>query len=161
MQEFPPLQPWPGPSHHQPVVVQRNSVVSRNENFLDTGLPSPTSSDQRRSLSRPASRGPPGMDWMGRQTPSDHGRSMTLPARIKYSQDSSLPRPDLTEDSFDSDLNSPRTRTSKSGLHEDCTVVPPSPAPNAAQQNIIQNNLTDPSFGSHMNFSSHHQYRGI
>ena len=158
MQEFPPQQPWPGPGHHQPVVVQRNSVVSRNENFLEAGLPSPTSSDQRRSVSRPTSRGPPGnLDWMGRQQTPGDGRSMTLPARIKYSQDS-LPR-DIT-DSFDSD-NSPRTRTSKSGLHEDGgTVVPPSPAPNA-QQNIIQNNFTDPSFGSHMNFSSHHQYRGI
>ena len=130
MQEFPPLQPWPGPSHHQPVVVQRNSVVSRNENFLEAGLPSPTSSDQRRSVSRPTSRGPPGnLDWMGRQQTPGDGRSMTLPARIKYSQDS-LPR-DIT-DSFDSD-NSPRTRTSKSGLHEDGgTVVPPSPAPNAS-----------------------------
>ena len=47
---------------------------------------------------------------------------MTLPARIKYSQDVSSGRP---ESSFED--NSPRTRTSKSGLPEDAEVVPPSP----------------------------------
>ena len=176
--------PWqqqrPGstPGHQTP--VQRNSVASRQENFLSSGLPStsPSTSDgprqpQRpRSVSRPASRGPavpaPGAspDWVGRPghsapAPGSGARSMTLPARIKYSQDS-LPRGlgESGDTSFSASEteNSPRTRTSKSGLHEDSEPVPPSPAP--PQQNIIQNNFPDPSFSSHKDLTSHPNYRG-
>ena len=158
-------QPQQYPAHHghvshQGQVIQRNSVVQRNENFLDASLPSPgpgPTYDQRRSVSRPTSRGPSSSDRMGRQTSRDslQNKSMTLPARVKYSQDS-LPR-DM--DSFDSD-NSPRTRTSKSGIHEDSQPVPPSPGP-LAQPNIIQNKFSDPSFSSHKDFTSHQNYRGI
>ena len=119
----------PGQPSQQPPVIQRNTVVKRNDNFLDSSLPSPTcDATQRRSVSRPSSRGPD----MGRQQSRDSlaAKSMTLPARIRYSQDS------------DSD-NSPRSRTSKSGLHEDSCPVPPSPSP--AQHNMIDNNVSNPS----------------
>ena len=117
--------------HHSqpPPVIQRNTVVSRNDNFLDSSLPSPTcDANQRRSVSRPSSRGAD----MGRQNSRDSltAKSMTLPTRTRYWQDS------------DSD-NSPRSRTSKSGLHEDSCPVPPSPSP--AQQNIVDSNFTNQS----------------
>ena len=159
-------QTWQSPrdvSHqsHQPP-VQRNSFVAsgRNENFLDGGLPTPTSEGhhQRRSVSRPTSRGPSASDWMGRQTSPRDSRSLTLPARIKYSQDS-LPRDNSLDTSLSEDV-SPRTRTSKSGLHEDSEPVPPSPASVPAQQNISQNTLSDPSFSSHRDLTSHQNYRG-
>ena len=149
-------------THQTP--VQRNSFVAsgQNENFLDGGLPntSPTSEghQQRRSVSRPTSRGPSSSDWMGRQTSPRDSRSMTLPARIKYSQDS-LPR-DISLDTSLSEDMSPRTRTSKSGLHEDSEPVPPSPALGPAQQNVSQNTLSDPSFSSHKDLTSHQNYRG-
>ena len=148
-------------SHQTP--VQRNSFVAsgRNENFLDGGLPNTSSTEghhQRRSVSRPTSRGPSASDWMGRQTSPRDSRSMTLPARIKYSQDS-LPRDNSLDTSLSEDV-SPRTRTSKSGLHEDSEPVPPSPALGPAQQNISQNTLSDPSFSSHKDLTSHQNYRG-
>ena len=55
---------------------------------------------------------------------------MTLPARIKYSQENS-PR---EMNNFDSE-NSPRTRTSKSGLPEAGDPVPPSPSPVSSPSN--------------------------
>ena len=148
---------------HQ-TTVQRNSFVAsgRNDAFLGGGLPntSPTSEghQKRRSVSRPTSRGPSSSDWMGRQTSPRDSRSMTLPARIKYSQDS-LPR-DISLDTSLSEDVSPRTRTSKSGLHEDSEPVPPSPAPGPAQQNLSQNTLSDPSLSSHKDLTSHLNYRG-
>jgi len=113
--------------NRQTPVPQRNSV-NRQSNFLEAGLPNPTSDhNERRTVSRPTSRGPVSPEWMGRQPLSKdtiNSKSMTLPARIKYSQENS-PR-DMS--SFDSD-NSPRTRTSKSGLPEAGDPVPPSPSP--------------------------------
>jgi len=113
--------------NRQTPVPQRNSV-NRQSNFLEAGLPNPTSdSNERRTVSRPTSRGPVSPEWMGRQSLSKdtiNSKSMTLPARIKYSQENS-PR-DMS--SFDSD-NSPRTRTSKSGLPDAGDPVPPSPSP--------------------------------
>ena len=113
--------------NHQTPVPQRNSV-NRQSNFLEAGLPNPTSDNtERRTVSRPTSRGPVSPEWMGRQSLSKdtlNSKSMTLPARIKYSQENS-PR---EMSSFDSD-NSPRTRTSKSGLPEAGDPVPPSPSP--------------------------------
>ena len=102
----------------------RNSAApssQRAENFLEHGLPTLNSGGGGgpiHNTSRPSSRGPASR---GRQTDMA-ARSMTLPARIKYSQDVSSGRP---ESSFED--NSPRTRTSKSGLPEDAEVVPPSP----------------------------------
>lgn len=113
--------------NRQTPVPTRNSV-NRQSNFLEGSLPNPTSdSNDRRTVSRPTSRGPVSPDWMGRQSLSKdtiHAKSMTLPARIKYSQENS-PR---EMNSFDSE-NSPRTRTSKSGLPEAGDPVPPSPSP--------------------------------
>ena len=129
----------------QPPVIQRNTVVKRNDNFLDCSLPSPTcDSTQRRSASRPSSRGPD----MGRQHSRDSlaSKSLTLPARIRYSQDS-----DETD-------NSPRSRTSKSGLHEDSCPVPPSPSP--AQHNMIDNNVSNPSNSPQKDDWSHQNSRG-
>ena len=162
MQEFKPghgyhnpsWQPSPNMNHG---VIQRNSVVQRNENFLDGSLPNP-SSDPAHPQMRPTSRDPAASDRMGRQSSRDSlsGKSMTLPARIKYSQDS-LPR----DQSFDSD-NSPRTRTSKSGLQDYGEPVPASPGPSTVtHQNNNQNKYIDPSFSSHKDFSSHQNYRGI
>merc|ERR1719422_1647344 len=102
----------------------RNSAApssQRAENFLEHGPPTPNSGGGGgpiHNTSRPSSRGPASR---GRHTDMA-ARSMTLPARIKYSQDISSGRPDS---SFED--NSPRTRTSKSGLPEDAEVVPPSP----------------------------------
>ena len=102
----------------------RNSAApssQRAENFLEHGLPTLNSGGGGgpiHNTSRPSSRGPASR---GRHTDMT-ARSMTLPARIKYSQDVSSGRP---ESSFED--NSPRTRTSKSGLPEDAEVVPPSP----------------------------------
>ena len=102
----------------------RNSAApssQRAENFLEHGLPTPNSGGGGgpiHNTSRPSSRGAASR---GRHTDMA-ARSMTLPARIKYSQDVSSGRP---ESSFED--NSPRTRTSKSGLPEDAEVVPPSP----------------------------------
>ena len=102
----------------------RNSAApssQRAQNFLEHGLPTPNNGPgggPTHNTSRPSSRGAG-----GRGRPADMAaRSMTLPARIKYSQDLSSGRP---ENSFED--NSPRTRTSKSGLPEDSEVVPPSP----------------------------------
>ena len=128
----------------QPPVIQRNTVVKRNDNFLDSSLPSPTCDPtQRRSVSRPSSRGPD----LGRQQSRDSlsARSLTLPARVRYSQDS------------DSD-NSPRSRTSKSGLHEESCPVPPSPSP--AQHNMIDNNVSNPSISPQKDDWSHQNSRG-
>ena len=137
------------------------------QNFLDPGLPATIDGQQqqppagRRSLSRPASRGPvspAGAPGAGGRQQHDQ-RSMTLPARGRQSsQDLGHRDSVILMDSFDSD-NSPRTRTSKSGLHEDSQPVPPSPAPTAQQQNI-QNNIPDPSLSSHKDFTSHRNYRG-
>ena len=132
--------------HHSqpPPVIQRNTVVSRNDNFLDSSLPSPTcDANQRRSVSRPSSRGAD----MGRQTSRDSltAKSMTLPAKIRISQE---PQQDSDSD------NSPRSRTSKSGLHEDSCPVPPSPSP--AQHNIVDNNFSNESIDW-----SHPNSRGI
>ena len=131
------------PSQH-PAVIQRNTVVKRNDNFLDSSLPSPTCEPtQRRSVSRPSSRGP---DMGGQQSrDSLAGKCMTLPARIRYSQDS------------DSD-NSPRSRTSKSGLHEDSCPVPPSPSP--AQHNMIDSSLSNHSNSPQKDDWSHQNSRG-
>ena len=134
----------PGQPGQQPPVIQRNTVVKRNDNFLDSSLPSPTCEPtQRRSVSRPSSRGPD----MGRQQSRDSlsAKSLTLPARIRYSQDS------------DSD-NSPRSRTSKSGLHEDSCPVPPSPSP--AQHNMIDSSLSNHSNSPQKDDWSHQNSRG-
>ena len=101
----------------------RNSAApssQRAQNFLEHGLPTHNNGvggGPTHNTSRPSSRG------AGTRRHSDMAaRSMTLPARIKYSQDLSTGR---SENSFED--NSPRTRTSKSGLPEDSEVVPPSP----------------------------------
>ena len=123
----------------------RNSAApssQRAENFLEHGLPTPNSGGGGgpiHNTSRPSSRGPASR---GRQTDMA-ARSMTLPARIKYSQDISKGRP---ESSFED--NSPRTRTSKSGLPEDAEVVPPSPRG------------PDPHGGHSLPRESHHRPRG-
>ena len=156
-------------AQHQQVIM-RNSAqppVRNTEHFLEAGLPSvggypveagittkgnyPGDIDlqqqPRRSVSRPTSRGPSHGDNRKDSRDSLKDRSMTLPARMRTSQGS------LMMESFDSD-NSPRTRTSKSGLHEDSEPVPASPG---AQQN---NNISNPSLSSHKDFTSHQNYRG-
>lgn len=104
---------------------QRNSIAPmyKGGDFLEQGLPTPSGpAGPTPSTSRPGSRGVPGA-WGGSR-PDMTSKSMTLPARIKYSQDINSAR---QENSFESTDNSPRTRTSKSGLPEDAEVVPPSP----------------------------------
>lgn len=113
----PTSQPANQPPH-------RNSMAPnyRAQSFLEQGLPSPGApAGPTLSTSRPTSRGAGGR---GGARPDMQAKSMTLPARIKYSQDSTPTRPDS---SFEATDNSPRTRTSKSGLPEDAEVVPPSP----------------------------------
>ena len=113
----------------QPQGPHRNSVAQNNRqpNFLEQVLPTHNNGPDGLilSTSRPSSRGAGGRGGP-RQSHSDlASKSMTLPARIKYSQETAASqRPD---NSFDSMDNSPRTRTSKSGLPEDAEVVPPSP----------------------------------
>jgi hypothetical protein len=134
----PPTAPKPKtPVHFQPAAApagpvqhsgpgqppHRNSTATPNyraANFLESGPPTPSGQPgPTLSTSRPSSRGVGGR---GGQRHDMASKSMTLPARIKYSQDMSSSRP---EHGFED--NSPRTRTSKSGLPEDAEVVPPSP----------------------------------
>ena len=159
--------------NRQTPVPTRNSV-NRQSNFLEGSLPNPTSdSNDRRTVSRPTSRGPVSPDWMGRQSLSKdtiHAKSMTLPARIKYSQENS-PR---EMNSFDSE-NSPRTRTSKSGLPEAGDPVPPSPSPVSGnpssragtmhvKKHVMQQNapqINQQSISPPKENAGHQRYKGI
>ena len=80
--------------------MHNTSAASTSRHFLEAGLPSPTSNEAGPS---------------GRQN-----RSATLPARIRYSDASSS-----RLSSLEPDLESPRT--SKSGIQDPGSPVPPSP----------------------------------
>ena len=100
--------------------MHNTSAASTSRHFLEAGLPSPTSNEAGPS---------------GRQS-----RSATLPARIRYSDASSS-----RLSSLEPELESPRT--SKSGIQDPGSPVPPSPRDSltAAGYSAQQGRISGPS----------------